>query len=218
MYKKFVNFVQEIYSTKAFIPLHEPRFIGNEKVFLLDTIDSTFVSSVGAYVDKLERKIEEYTGIKHAIATVNGTAALHTALKLAGVNKNTEVITQSLTFVATCNAIRYCNAEPVFIDVDKNTLGLSVESLEEFLTENCELRDDGHCWNRISDRPVVACVPMHTFGFPVQVDELVALCERYNIVVIEDAAESLGSQYKKAHTGSFGKLSVLSFNGNKIIT
>jgi perosamine synthetase len=218
MFDSFVTFVRELYSTNDYIPLHAPRFIGNEKKYVLDTIDSTFVSSVGSYVDSFEKHICDFTTSKYAIATVNGTAALHIALKLAGVDSNDEVLTQSLTFVATCNAIRYCNAEPIFIDVDRNTLGLSPLSLEAFLDEFCEVRNDGFCWNKVSNRVVRACVPMHTFGFPVQLEEINEICDRYNIVLVEDAAESLGSFYKQKHTGTMGKLSAISFNGNKIIT
>ena len=218
MFDGFIEFVREIYGTNDFIPLHEPRFLGNEKKYLMDTIDSTFVSSVGKYVDDFESAIAEYTGANYAIATVNGTAALHTALVLAGVQNGDEVITQSLTFVATCNAIRYCNAEPVFVDVSKKTLGLSADSMSSFLEENCEIRNDGFCWNKQSNKIVRACVPMHTFGFPVQLDEISNLCQRYNITLVEDAAESLGSTYKEQHTGTVGKLSAVSFNGNKIIT
>jgi len=210
--------VKEVYATKDFIPLHEPRFIGNEKKYVLKTIDSTFVSSVGPYVDAFEKGISKYTGAKYAIATVNGTSALHIALKLAGVDSGDEVLTQSLTFIATCNAIRYCDAEPVFIDVERTTLGLSSASLETFLDEYCEVRNDGFCWNKVSNRIVRACLPMHTFGFPVQLDEINEICNRYNIVLVEDAAESLGSLYKQKHTGTIGKLAAISFNGNKIIT
>ncbi len=218
MFDGFIDFVREIYGTNDFIPLHEPRFSGNEKKYLMDTIDSTFVSSVGKYVDDFELAVAEYTGANYAIATVNGTAALHTALILAGVQNNDEVITQSLTFVATCNAIRYCNAEPVFVDVSKETLGLSAESMSAFLEENCEVRNDGYCWNKRSNKTVRACIPMHTFGFPVELDAISQLCHRYNITLIEDAAESLGSVYKGQHTGTVGKISAISFNGNKIIT
>lgn len=218
MFDDFVRFVRDLYGTQGFIPLHEPRFSGNEKQYLLETIDSTFVSSVGAFVDEFESLVADYTGIKYAIAIINGTAALHVGLKLAGVEQDTEVITQSLTFVATCNAIRYCGAVPVFIDVDRTRLGLSSQSLEAFLDQHCELRDDGCCWNKTSGRWVSACLPMHTFGFPVQLDETKQICDRYNIELVEDAAESLGSRYKNQHTGSIGKLSVISFNGNKIIT
>jgi perosamine synthetase len=218
MFDEFVHFVQDLYGTKEFISLHTPKFNGNEKKYLLETIDSTFVSSVGEFVNIFEQKVAEYTGSKYSIATVNGTAALHVALKLSGVERNTEVITQSLTFIATCSAIRYCGAIPLFVDVDLTTLGLSSQSLENFLQEQCELRNDGYCWNRSTNRRVVACLPMHTFGFPVQLDEIKQICDRYNLQLVEDAAESLGSQYKDQHTGNIGKLSALSFNGNKIIT
>ena len=213
-----VDFIRSTYETDAFIPLHEPRFVGNEKKYLLETIESTFVSTVGEFVNDFESKISKYTGINYAIAVVNGTAALHIALKLGGVEQGTEVITQSLTFVATSNSIRYCGAKPVFLDVDKTTLGLSPHSLEEFLVKFSELRDEGICWNKASNRRVVACMPMHTLGFPVKLDEIKNICERYNLNLIEDAAESLGSLYKDKHTGSIGKVSAISFNGNKIIT
>jgi len=218
MYKEFVQFVRELYQTNDFIPLHAPQFRGNEKEYLLDTIDSTFVSSVGAYVDQFEERVAEYTGAKYAIATVNGTAALHIALKLAGVEPNTEVITQSLTFVATCNVIRHCQAEPVFVDVDLETMGLSPDSLVAFLDEHAEIRDDGNCWNKTSNNKITACLPMHTFGFPVRLDEISKICQQYQIPLVEDAAESLGSFYKEQHTGILGKTAAISFNGNKIIT
>ena len=218
MFKNFVGFVKEVYETKDFIPLHEPRFLGNEKKYVSDAIDSTFVSSVGAYVDKFEHDIAEATGAKYAIATVNGTSALHIALKLAGVTSDDEVITQSLTFVATCNAIRYCCAFPVFVDVDIKTLGMSAESLQVFLNKYCEIRDDGRCWNKKTNNLVRACLPMHSFGFPVHLDEIKKICDSYNIVLIEDAAESLGSFYKQQHTGTIGRVAALSFNGNKILT
>jgi len=218
VFDDFICFVQDLYSSTDLVPLHEPQFRGNEKKYLLETIDSTFVSSVGKFVDEFELKVAEYTGVKHAIATVNGTAALHIALKLAGVEHNSEVITQSLTFVATCNAIRYCNAKPLFIDVDKTTLGLSPESLENFLQQNTEIRDDGFCWNKSSNKKILACIPMHTFGFPVKLERIKNICDQYNVTLVEDAAESLGSLYKNMHTGSIGKLAALSFNGNKIIT
>jgi len=218
MYKEFVHFVRELYQTNDFIPLHAPQFCGNEKEYLLDTIDSTFVSSVGAYVDQFEERVAEYTGAKHAIATVNGTSALHIALKLAGVEPNTEVITQSLTFVATCNAIRYCQAEPLFVDVDLDTMGLSPDSLSVFLGEHAEIREDGSCWNKSTNNKITACLPMHTFGFPVRLDEIAQICQQYHIPLVEDAAESLGSFYKEQHTGILGKIAAISFNGNKIIT
>jgi perosamine synthetase len=218
MFSNFVWFVRELYSTTEFIPLHAPQFRGNEKKYLLETIDSTFVSSVGKFVDEFEHKVAEYTGAKHAIATVNGTAALHIALKLAGVENNSEVITQSLTFIATCNAIRYCGARPLFVDVDKTTLGLSAKILEDFLQQNTEIRDDGYCWNRNSNKKISACLPMHTFGFPVDLNAIKTICDQYKIPLVEDAAESLGSFYHEKHTGTIGKLAAISFNGNKIIT
>jgi len=218
MYKEFVHFVRELYQTNDFIPLHAPQFRGNEKEYLLDTIDSTFVSSVGAYVDQFEERVAQFTGAKYAIAIVNGTSALHIALKLAGVEPNTGVITQSLTFVATSNAIRYCQADPVFVDVDLDTMGLSPDSLAAFLDEYAELREDGCCWNKISNKQITACLPMHTFGFPVRLDEIANICQQYHIALVEDAAESLGSYYQGKHTGILGKTAAISFNGNKIIT
>lgn len=218
MFDGFIEFVRDLYGRNDFIPLHEPRFIGNEKQYLIDTIDSTDVSSIGKYVDDFESAVADYTGAGYAIATINGTAALHTALVLADVRSGDEVITQSFTFVATCNAIRYCNAEPIFVDVSRETLGLSAQSMSAFLEENCEIRNDEHCWNKQTNRIVRACIPMHSFGFPVQLDEISQLCRRYNIALVEDAAESLGSIYKERHTGTVGSLSALSFNGNKIIT
>jgi len=218
MYDSLISFIRELYDTSESIPLHAPRFIGNEKKYLLEAIDSTFVSSVGKFVNQFEQKVSEYTGAKYAIATVNGTSALHIALKLAGVESGSEVITQSLTFVATCNAIRYCGAKPLFVDVDRISLGLSAESLEEFLQQNADLKDDGGCWNKTTGKKISACVPMHTFGFPVDLEEIKIVCNKYNINLVEDAAESLGSFYHKNHTGTVGKISSLSFNGNKIIT
>jgi perosamine synthetase len=218
MFDGFIEFVQNLYSTNEFIPLHAPKFKGNEKKYILDTINSTYVSSVGEFVNDFEKSVSEYTGAKYAIATTNGTAALHVALRLCGVGENTEVITQSLTFIATCNAIRYCGAKPVLLDVDRSTLGLSPESLNTFLQDNCEVRNDGICWNKLTNSKIIACLPMHTFGFPAQLDEIQQICSQYNIHLIEDAAESLGSFYKNKHTGNLGKLAILSFNGNKIIT
>jgi len=215
--KELVDFIQDIYKTKEFIPLHEPRFVGNEKKYLNDCIDSTFVSSVGKYVDRFEKEFAEYVGSRYAIATVNGTSALHISLLLADVQKDDEIITQALTFIATCNAISYCGAKPIFVDVDLDTMGLSPKALEEFLEENCELIDN-QCVNQFSKKTVKACVPMHTFGHPCRIDEIKDICNKWNITLIEDAAESLGSYYKEKHTGTFGKLGAFSFNGNKIIT
>jgi len=213
-----IKFIRELYNSNDFIPLHAPRFNGNEKKYLEDTIDSTFVSSVGKYVEDFELKVCEYTGSKFAIATVNGTSALHSSLRLASVEQGTEVITQSLTFVATSNAIRYCGAKPIFIDVNPLTLGLCPVSLETFLDERCEPRNDGFCWNKASGRKIAACIVMHTFGFPAELDKIKIICNRYNIKLIEDAAGSMGSLYKNVHVGNVGHLSILSFNGNKIIT
>ena len=218
MFDDFIKFVREIYRSQKLIPLHEPRFTGNEENYLKDTIKTTYVSSIGSYVDDFERAVAKYTNSSYAIATVNGTSALHIALLLAGVKNGDEVITQSLTFIATCNAIHYCNASPVFVDVSKDSLGLSEQSMHAFLSENCEIRNDGLCWNKKSNKIVRACLPMHTYGFPVELDEIKKLCEHYNIKLVEDAAESLGSQYKEKHTGTIGNISAISFNGNKIIT
>lgn len=215
--KQLVSLVQQQYHTTEFIPLHEPRFDQHEKDLVIDCIDSTFVSSVGKYVDLFEQKLAEYTGAKYAIATVNGTSALHIALQLAGVGKDSEVITQALSFIATCNAISYCGAEPVFVDVDKHTLGLSADSLQAFLNQYAEIKNN-QCYNKQTKKRIAACVPMHTFGHPCEIDKIQAICEQWHIPLVEDAAESLGSFYKGKHTGNFGKLAAVSFNGNKIVT
>jgi len=217
MFEKTVAFIQDAYNTKEFLPLHEPVFFGNEKKYLNECIDSTFVSSVGKFVDQFEQMVAKYTGAKYAVATVNGTAALHIALKLIGTDENSEVITQPLTFIATCNAISYCNAKPIFIDVDKDTMGLSPESLISFL-ETETIQKNGTCHNKTTGKKITAVVPMHTFGHPCRIDKIAAICDEYNITLIEDAAESLGSYYKEQHTGTFGKLAAFSFNGNKTIT
>ncbi|MFW2580724.1 LegC family aminotransferase [Aliarcobacter butzleri] len=215
--QKIVDFIKETFKTQEFIPLHEPRFIGNEKKYLNDCIDSTFVSSVGKYVDTFEKEFAKTVGSKFAIATVNGTAALHISLLLADVKKDEEVITQPLTFIATCNAISYIGAKPIFVDVDLDTMGLSSKSLKNFLETNCEVIDD-KCINKATNRQIKACVPMHTFGHPCKIDEIKEICDSWNITLVEDAAESLGSYYKNKHTGTFGKIGAFSFNGNKIIT
>ena len=218
-FNNIVDFIKKTYNTTDFIPLHEPRFIGNEKKYLNECIDSTFVSSVGKFVDLFEKMITEYTGSKYSVAAVNGTNALHIALMLSGVKQGDEVITQALTFIATANAISYCGANPVFIDVDKETLGLSHEKLEEFLSEKTYFdKSIKKQVNKHTKRPISACLPMHTFGHPAKIDKIVEICDKYNIPVIEDAAESLGSIYKNQHTGTFGKFGILSFNGNKTIT
>ncbi len=213
----FVEFVRKLYHTDEFVPLHEPTFLGNERKYVNECIDSTFVSSVGKFVDQFEKNISEYTGAQYAVAAVNGTAALHIALILSGVKAEDEVITQPLTFVATSNAIKYTGANPVFIDVDKDTLGLSPAKLEFYLQNN-SYQKGGYTYNRNTDKIIRACLPMHTYGHPCRIDEIVEVCNKYNITVIEDAAESLGSYYRKQHTGTFGEMGILSFNGNKTIT
>jgi len=217
MFEEDINFIKKLYGHKTFIPLHEPVFLGNEKKYINECIDSTFVSSVGKFVDQFEEMVAAYTGAKYAIATVNGTAALHIALKLVGTDEESEVITQPLTFIATCNAISYCGAKPVFVDVDKETMGLSPKSLHSFL-EKETVQKNGVCYNKTTDKKITAVVPMHTFGHPCPIDEIATICNEFNVALIEDAAESLGSYYKGQHTGTFGKLAAFSFNGNKTIT
>jgi len=215
--QKIVDFIKQTFKTTDFLPLHEPKFIGNEKKYLNDCIDSTFVSSVGKYVDIFEKEFAKYVGSKYAIATVNGTAALHISLILADVKNDDEVITQPLTFIATCNAISYIGAKPIFVDVDLDTMGMSPDSLESFLESYCEIIEN-KCINKTTSKTIKACVPMHTFGHPCRIDEIKNICDSWNIALVEDAAESLGSFYKNKHTGTFGKVSAFSFNGNKIIT
>jgi len=254
-YQQVIDFIRSLYPNREIVPLHEPYFGGNEKKYVLDCIESTFVSSVGKYVDRFEEMIRDFTGAKYAIATVNGTAALHIALKLAGVQEGDLVITQPLTFIATCNAITYCGAEPIFVDINPDTFGMSPDSLELWLSANTIIQDDScylkevngstnlynltqiHKFAQINTnlkdlkkdnsckfveirglKKISACVPMHTFGHPCKMDRILEICNRYHISVVEDAAESIGSYYKGKHTGTFGKLGILSFNGNKTIT
>lgn len=214
--KNFINQAQDIFGETQ-IPLHRPIFEGNEREYLVDCIDSNFVSSVGEKVTQFEKCIADYTGTKYAVATVNGTSALHIAIKLAGVAPGDEVLSQALTFVATCNAISYSGAFPVFIDVDLDTMGLSPSALKIFLEQFAE-KKDGQCFNKLSGRKISACIPMHTFGFPCRIKEISTICAEWNINLIEDCAESLGSFIGEKHTGSFSLMSTLSFNGNKIIT
>lgn len=216
-YKQIVDFIRDLYGTSDFVPLAVPKFIGNEKKYLNECIDTTFVSSVGKFVDRFEEDMARYTCAKRAVVCVSGTNALHMALMLAGVERDDEVLTQALTFIATCNALSYIGAHPVFLDVDVETMGLSPDAVKEWLAKNAEIRN-GQCYNKRTGRRVKACVPMHTFGHPVRLDELVAICEEYHIELVEDAAESIGSLYKGKHTGTFGKIGALSFNGNKTIT
>lgn len=214
---QLVSFVREHFNMNQFIPLHEPRFRGNEKKYVAETIDSTFVSSVGAFVDQFENMMQDITGAAKSVAVVNGTASLQVALRLAGAKKDEEVLTQALTFIATANSIVYNNAVPVFLDVDLDTMGLSPKAVENFLEEFGELREDG-CYNKSTSRRIAACMPMHTFGFPVHLDELLTVCNKWQIPLVEDAAESLGSYYKGKHTGTIGLISGFSFNGNKVVT
>ena len=220
MFEEFVAFIRELYQAESdeFIPLHAPKFQGNEKKYLLDCIDSTYVSSVGEYVNRFEQMMTEVTGAKFAIATVNGTNALHVALRVARVSSGDLVITQSLTFIATCNAIRYQGADPFFVDVERDTLGLSAERLQEFLETQTVINDQGECIHRSTDKKIAACVPMHTFGHPVEINAIAKVCGKYSIPLIEDAAESLGSYFEGKHTGTFGLAGVFSFNGNKTVT
>ena len=217
MYHDVVSFVHELYGTEGMVPLHVPTFRGNEKKYLNECIDSTFVSSVGKFVDRFEEMMVEYTGTQKAVVCVNGTNALHMAMLLVGVEREDEVITQALTFIATCNAISYIGAHPLFIDVDNDTMGLSPDAMEAWLKENAAINGES-CYNKRTGRRIKACVPMHTFGHPVHLDNLVEVCNRYHIELVEDAAESLGSFYKGKHTGTFGKIGAISFNGNKTIT
>ncbi|HAT8492954.1 TPA: LegC family aminotransferase [Vibrio vulnificus] len=212
-----VEFVRDQYQTQDFIPLHAPTFAGNEKAYVMETIESTFVSSVGKFVDEFERKMEAFTGTPKAVATVNGTAALHAALYMAGVERGDLVITQALTFVATCNALYHMGAEPIFVDVSPVSLGLCPKAMSAFLEDNAQVTEGG-CIHKQTGKRIKAVVPMHTFGHPVELDELVAVCLKWNISLVEDAAESLGSFYKGKHTGTIGDFGAVSFNGNKIIT
>jgi aminotransferase in exopolysaccharide biosynthesis len=218
MYKSITDYIKTLFPGKDFIPLHAPVFQGNEKKYLNDCIDTTYVSYVGAYVTRFEEMMCQYTGAKHAVAIVNGTCALQVALQVAGVRPGDEVITQAASFVASANAIVFAQGTPVFIDSDKLTLGMSAEKLEEFLAKNCRLDDNGNCINITTGKCIKACVPMHVFGHPVHIDKILSICQKYNIVVVEDAAESLGSFFNNQHTGTFGLLGILSFNGNKIVT
>lgn len=215
--KDIIAHIRNTYQTEGFIPLHAPVFQGKEREYLLDTIDSTFVSSVGTYVDNFEEKMQVLTQTPKAVAVVNGTAALQIALRLAGVQLGEEVLTQALTFVATANAIAYNNAHPVFLDVDRDTMGLSPNALSAFLEEHAEKRETG-THNKTSGRRIAACLPMHTFGLMCRIEEIASVCANWNIPLVEDAAEALGGSYQGKPAGSFGLLGTFSFNGNKIIT
>ena len=216
MYDKTIKFIKDLYGSDN-VPLSVPKFTGNEKKYLNECIDTTFVSSVGQFVDRFEKDMEAYTGAKRAVVCVSGTNALHMAMMLAGVERDDEVLTQALTFIATCNAISYIGAHPVFIDVDRSTMGLSPDAVKQWLSKNAEIRN-GECYDKQTGCRVKACVPMHTFGHPVRIEELAGICSEWHIELVEDAAESIGSKYKGTHTGLFGKVGALSFNGNKTIT
>lgn len=220
MYQDIVEFIRAHYGAGdgEKVMLHTPTFAGNEKKYLNECIDSTFVSSVGQFVDRFERDMEAFTGARRAVVCVSGTNALHMSMLLAGVERDDEVLTQALTFIATCNAISYIGAHPVFIDVDLDTMGLSPAALERWLRRNAEVRNDGQCYNKTTGRKIKACVPMHTFGHPVRLDEISGVCRAWNIELVEDAAESIGSLYHGKHTGTFGRVGAISFNGNKTIT
>ena len=236
MYQKVIGFIKDLYNNQEFVPLAVPKFIGNEKKYLNECIDTTFVSSVGKFVDRFEEDMAAYSGVKRAVVCVSGTNALHMSLMLVGVKRDDEVLTQALTFIATCNALSYIGAHPVFIDVDKSTMGLSPDAMKEWLQKNAEVRkntrinelDKSHdfafqedelaCYNKNTGRRIKACVPMHTFGHPVRIEDITALCKEWHIELVEDAAESIGSKYKGQHTGTFGKVGAISFNGNKTIT
>ena len=217
MYQDVISFIKNVYDTKEAIPLHESRFFGNEKKYLSECIDSKVVSTIGSFVDRFENEIAKYTGSKYAVATINGTSALHLALILADVTTKDEVITQPLTFVATANAISHTGAQPIFVDVDIDTLGMSPEKLKHFLKSNTSIIN-GKCINNSTKKHIKVVLPMHTFGLPSRIDDLIDICNKYHIKVIEDAAEALGSTYKKQHAGTFGLMGTFSFNGNKTIT
>ena len=225
-YKNTIDFIKSVYGNKGFTPLAVPVFAGNEKAYLNECIDTTFVSSVGKFVDRFEENMAKYTGAKRAVVCVSGTNALHMSL----------LLTQALTFIATCNALSYIGAHPVFLDVDISTMGLSPDAMKEWLQKNAEVRknsrigelpesqdfafgeDEFACYNKHTGRRIKACVPMHSFGHPVRIEEIATLCKEWHIELVEDAAESIGSTYKGQHTGTFGRIGAISFNGNKTIT
>ncbi|WP_029994926.1 LegC family aminotransferase [Sphingomonas sp. YL-JM2C] len=211
-----VDTIRDIYGPGP-IPLHRPVFEGNERAYTVDCIDSNFVSSVGARVAEFEATVAAFAGAAHGIATVNGSAALHAALVVAGVERGDEVVTQALTFIATCNAISYAGARPVFVDVDPDTLGMSPAALRRWLEANTR-REGGRTVNAATGARIAACMPMHSFGIPCRIAEIAALCEEFGIVLVEDSAESLGSFVGARHTGTFGRIAAFSFNGNKIVT
>ncbi|BBM87739.1 LegC family aminotransferase [Candidatus Uabimicrobium amorphum] len=215
--EKILQFIKEIYPNRDFIPLHESKFLGNEKEYLCKCIDINFVSSVGKFVDEFEDRVASFCGTKYAVAVVNGTCALQVALRVCGVKNDEEVLIPALTFIATANAVHYLGAKPIFVDSERRYLGMCPSTLQQFLQENTYIKDQ-QCFNKNTNRRIAACVPMHVFGHSVEIESIVEICQRHHIVVVEDAAESLGSLYKSQVTGTFGKVGVFSFNGNKIIT
>jgi aminotransferase in exopolysaccharide biosynthesis len=215
--QEIISGIRQFFPNEDKIALHQPFFGGNEKRYLNECIESTFVSSVGPFVDRVEKDILKYTGTEYAVAVVNGTSGLHVALELVGVKQRDEVLTQALSFIATSNAIHFAGARPVYIDVDYDSMGMSPKSLSIFLEKNAEIKN-GSCFNKASGNRIAACLPMHTFGFPCRIDELVEICDQWNIPLVEDAAEALGSEYNGQKVGSFGEMAVFSFNGNKIVT
>lgn len=217
MFDSITQFIRDLYGNNGAISLHEPTFLGQERQYLSDCIDTGYVSTVGAYVEKFEAKIAEYTGARYAVSTVNGTAALHAALVVAGVKPGDEVVTQALTFIATANAISYCGAKPVFLDIDRENLALSPTRLKDFFHTHCKKTAEGLI-NKKSGKRIAACVPMHAFGHPADIEGLLSVCSEFAVPLVEDSAEAMGSLYKNQHLGTFGLMGILSFNGNKIMT
>lgn len=217
VFKYIIDFIRDLYFNEVPIPLHAPKFLGNEKKYLNECIDTTYVSYIGEFVNKFEEHIKVLAGTKYAIAIVNGTSALQITLRCIGVTAGDEVITQPLTFAATAAAIKHVNAEPVFVDIDKDTLGMSPLSLLNFLEKYAEQKNNG-LYNKITKRKISAVIPVHILGHPTRIDEIVRICSIYNLPIIEDAAESIGSLYKDRHVGTFGKAGIISFNGNKTVT
>ena len=216
-YQEITAFIKTLYPKQDMVLLHCPEFLGNEKKYLAECIDTKYVSYIGRFVVDMEKKIMEMTGAKHAVAMVNGTSALHMLLLAVGINTEDEIITQSLSFAATAAAIIHAQATPVFVDVEQSTLGMSPESLKNFLAEYAEIKA-GKCFNKKTGKQIKAVIPMHTFGHPVRIDEIKKICEEFSLILIEDAAESLGSFCRERHTGTIGRASILSFNGNKLVT
>jgi perosamine synthetase len=217
-FDRIIEFIRDLYPDENPIPLHRPKFKGNEKKYLIECIESGYVSSVGPFVKRFEEMVSEFTRSPYSVATTNGTAALHIALLLSDVKPGDLVITQSLTFVATANSIKYAGADPVFIDVDLDTIGMSPDSLVEYIKQHTFRKKDGYLYERKTGKRISACLPVHTFGHPVKIDRLLDICKTNNISLIEDATEAVGSYYNNRHAGTFGHLAVLSFNGNKTIT